>query len=242
MSTPDNQSFLNAFGLRRGDVVSIVGAGGKTSLMFRLAREARNREMKVLVTTSTKILVPNSVQYDALDLTGKLFSDQTIAAPGVYVGGLPDNLPGKMQGVREDFLARQRHLFDLVLIEADGAACKPLKGWRNDEPVVDDSTTATIGVLDIQTIGTIVNETSVHRLGIFSQLTGAEPGDIISLGHLLRIICHDDGLFSRSLGREILFINKVESEEQQKNADLLRSQLDNLHIVAGSVTRGTIHG
>jgi len=210
--------------------------------MFRLAHEARAMEMKVLVTTSTRILVPDPVKYDALDLTGKLFSDQTITAPGVYVGGLPDNLPGKMCGVREDLLARQRRQFDLVLIEADGAACKPLKGWRNGEPVVDDSTSATIGVLDIQAIGITASETSIHRLEIFSQLTGAEPGEAISLGHLLRIICHEDGLFSRALGREILFINKVESEEQQRNADLLRSQLDNLHIVAGSIVRGTIHG
>lgn len=242
MPSPDNHSFFNAFGLRRGDVVSIVGAGGKTSLMFQLAREARTREMKVLVTTSTRIMVPDPAEYDALDLTGKLFSDQTITAPGVYVGGLADSLPGKLCGVREDLLARQRKQFDLVLIEADGAASKPLKGWRNGEPVIDDSTSVTIGVLDIQTIGTPVSGTSIHRPEIFSQLTGAEPGEVIALGHLLRIICHDDGLFSRALGREILFINKVESEEQQRNAALLRSQLDNLHIVAGSVAHGTIHG
>jgi len=223
-------------------VVSIVGAGGKTSLMFRLAHEARARDMKVLVTTSTRIVVPEPSEYDVLDLSGRLFLDQTIAVPGVYVGGLPDSLPGKMCGIRRDLPARLRQQFDLVLIEADGAACKPLKGWRNGEPVIDEATSCTIGVLDIQTIGTIVSEQAIHRLEIFCRLTGAEPGEMISIGHLLRIICHDDGLFSQALGREILFLNKVESEAQQRNAALLRSQLDNLHVVAGSVAEGTILG
>ena len=32
---------LRAFGIVRGDVVSVVGAGGKTTLVYRLATEAR---------------------------------------------------------------------------------------------------------------------------------------------------------------------------------------------------------
>jgi len=42
-------------GIRRGDVVSIIGGGGKTSLMFRLAREARSMGCnKLLQLTADK--------------------------------------------------------------------------------------------------------------------------------------------------------------------------------------------
>ncbi|MDF2949885.1 MAG: yqeC, partial [Sedimentibacter sp.] len=42
------------FNINTGDVVSIVGSGGKTSLLFKLAEELKNK-YKVLVSTSAKI-------------------------------------------------------------------------------------------------------------------------------------------------------------------------------------------
>ena len=49
----------------KNSIVSIVGAGGKTSLMFQLAEELREKS-RVLVTTTTKIYVPEKGQYDYL--------------------------------------------------------------------------------------------------------------------------------------------------------------------------------
>jgi probable selenium-dependent hydroxylase accessory protein YqeC len=48
--------------LTEGGVVSIVGAGGKTSLMFRIARELSQAGESVLTTTTTKILMPGKDQ------------------------------------------------------------------------------------------------------------------------------------------------------------------------------------
>jgi probable selenium-dependent hydroxylase accessory protein YqeC len=237
-------SFLEALGIERGDVVCFSGAGGKTSLMFRLAGEARKQSFKVLVTTSTKILVPDVDQYDALDLSGKLFSPDSVVAPGIYVGGKPTPVAGKMTGVAVDLLSCQRKHFDLVLIEADGAATKPLKGWNSTEPVIPDFTDKTIGVVDIQTIGNSICEALVHRLEIFSEITGCKAGESVSTHHLCRMILHEKGLFSQARGTEILYINKVESEADGKNVDALRAPLalTNQKIVAGSVQQGTIYG
>ncbi len=123
--------------------------------------EAREQSLKVLVTTSTKILVPDVNQYDALDLSGKLFSPDSVVAPGIYVGGMPTPVAGKMTGVAMDLLSSKRKLFDLVLIEADGSATKPLKGWNSTEPVIPEFATKTIGILDIQTIGSSICEALV---------------------------------------------------------------------------------
>ena len=46
----------------RGGIVSIVGAGGKTTLMFRLAHELAKAGQSVLTTTTTKIFRPTSAQ------------------------------------------------------------------------------------------------------------------------------------------------------------------------------------
>lgn len=234
--------FLQALGIVRGDVVCFIGAGGKTSLMFRLAEEARGQGFKVLVTTSTKILVPDADQYDGLDLSGELFSRDTVAEPGIYVGGTPSPIAGKMTGVGMNRLYIQQKLFDLVLIEADGAARKPLKGWNSTEPVIPDFTSKTIGVVDIQTVGNTICEALVHRLEIFSEITGCKAGEPASTHHLCRMILHEKGLFSQAQGTEILYINKIESEADCNNANELRAALTNQIIVAGSVQQGTIYG
>jgi len=239
-------SFLQALGIMRGDVVCLVGAGGKTSLMFLLAQEARAQGLKVLVTTSTKIFIPDDDQYDGLDLTGLLFSESRVAEPGIYVGGLPTSVVGKMRGAEMDLLSSRLDNFDLVLIEADGAARKPLKGWNRTEPVIPSFTTKTIGIVDIQTIGCIISDALVHRLEIFSKLTGGQAGELVSVDHLCRMIQHGEGLFVKAWGAQIVYINKVESEADCRNVDSLRAQLKylqkNLKIVAGSVRQGTIYG
>ena len=43
------------FNIIKGDIISITGAGGKTSLMFYLANQLKKRGT-VLIATTTKIL------------------------------------------------------------------------------------------------------------------------------------------------------------------------------------------
>ena len=47
----------DALRIRRGDVVTLVGGGGKTTLMFRLAEELTAAGMTVVTTMTTKIFV-----------------------------------------------------------------------------------------------------------------------------------------------------------------------------------------
>jgi len=233
MSSP-HSSFIKAFGLGKGGVVCIVGAGGKTSLLFQLAAEAKSLGLRTLVSTTTKMLIPEAAQCDDLDLTGVGFIENYPVTPGVYVVGRPVT-PFKMQGLADDVLQENAQNFDLVLLEADGAARKPLKGWLETEPVIPPCTTHTIGVVDIQTIGKAVSEELVHRLDCFSLLTGAKDGDLVRLDHLEKLITHKKGLFLHSSGKKIVYINKVESSEEKKRADLLKILLAGKDVYMGSV-------
>lgn len=232
-----NDVFFNGFSLAKDDIVAIVGAGGKTSLMFKLAEEAANHGMRVLVTTSTKIYVPQPHQYTALDMTGELFAQTKISEPGIYVGGILMSGTNKLAGVSFTLLKQRLQAFDLILIEADGAAEKSLKGWKNSEPVIPSFATKTIGVLDIQVVGAEVSEKLVHRLEIFSQLTEAAKGDLISLPHLAKLIAHPNGLFGKAIGRKILFLNKAESPGQRDHARKLAQMLQCLTILYGSLQK-----
>ena len=55
-------SLREALMLGEGGVISLVGAGGKTSLMFRLAHELCSAGYTVLTTTTTKIFRPDEEQ------------------------------------------------------------------------------------------------------------------------------------------------------------------------------------
>ncbi len=59
-----------ALGIKPGEVISLVGGGGKTTLMFALARELASSGKTVITTATTKILEPSSTETSLL-LLGK---------------------------------------------------------------------------------------------------------------------------------------------------------------------------
>ena len=63
-------SLKHSLMLERGGVISIVGAGGKTTLMFRLARELSKDGDRVLTTTTTKIYMPTRAQSSIVMISG----------------------------------------------------------------------------------------------------------------------------------------------------------------------------
>ena len=213
-------------GLEERDIISFVGAGGKTTMIFKLAEELR-RNNKVLVTTTTKIYRPSEEKYDFICTNKKKLSKYVdIEENGIYVLGLGINKENKILGLSEKELEELAPHFDYVLIEADGAKEKQLKGWNESEPVIYEKTTKTVGIIDIQSLGMVINEDKVHRSKIFCIITGAEEGDTVKFEHLLKLIIHPKGLFKGSLGKRILYINKVEEPTHLTLAEQLVKEVN----------------
>ena len=200
------------FGIKKGDVISVVGAGGKTSFMFKLAEELR-KDFKVLITTSTKIYVPSRNQYDYM-----VIGDDNYlygARNGIYVYSTAINEDNKLVGIDEKSFNKFIHKFDIIICESDGSKKKPIKGWGEYEPVIHSSTNITVGVLPIDVIGKSVDEENVHRLSKFMELTGTKIGDEISVENIVTVVKSPLGLFKNSIGKKILFLSKVNSEEER---------------------------
>lgn len=221
-------------GLNKGSVVSIVGAGGKTTFLFTLAEELRKKH-KVLLTTTTKIYLPEKKLYDYLSI-GTIDSLSQENQNGIYVFGSNINEDKKIIGVKPQF----KHLlpyFDYILIEADGAKQKCIKGWNSTEPVISKDTTITVGIVSIDAVGKRINKENVHRVEEFIKITNSIEDELIKIKHLIALILHKNGLFNKARGKKILFINKVESEEEKKLAKAivheLRDHLD--QIIIGSL-------
>lgn len=149
-------SLMSAFELTPGEVVSIVGAGGKTSLLIGLARELRAEGWRVLVTTTTRLAAdqldyfPAAAEYgDGVDAIAAALDQHGCVI--VY-----DDLDGgKAHGITPDQVEALRAALhpDAILVEADGARGLPLKFSRQHEPVIATGTTRIIVCMDYSGVG-----------------------------------------------------------------------------------------
>lgn len=237
---------LKLLNLKKNSIVSIVGAGGKTTFMFEVAEELRKRH-KVLVTTTTKIYSPLKGQYDFLE-TGKQGLTNLILnqSRGIFVYGSSVNEEGKLTAIDCVELEQIAPFFHYIIIEADGSKRKSIKGWNSSEPVICKTTTATVGVLSIDNIGKEINENNIHRLKEFLHIIQSKENEKITIDNLVSVVFHHNGLFKNALGEKILFINKVEDEQSHQDAyELIRlikkENKKNLYIdkiILGSLIKG----
>ncbi|MDR2403408.1 MAG: putative selenium-dependent hydroxylase accessory protein YqeC [Spirochaetaceae bacterium] len=250
-------------GLRSGsanrEVITVIGSGGKTSLIWLLAKTAAlgGECRSVLVSPTTRMLVPpreaglwdhffegpDRCQASAAPSTGWR------AASGITLAGLVDTSAGKLKALPEAALAALVPGYDLVLLEGDGSRTLPLKAWADFEPVVPDYTGLTVGILPLWPLGRGVSEDLVHRLSLFTVLSGAAPGEVLNLDHLVRVITgrgNARGLFAAARGDRVLFFNQVEDEA---GVDMARQMVSRLPpsfrsslraIIAGSVRQDRV--
>ncbi len=125
----------DALAVPRG-ITSIVGGGGKTTLLLRLARELCEAGMRVVVTTSTHIFPPEGIP----TLTDGTLAEASalLKREGLVCLGTPVE-KGKLAAPKFAF-AELAKIADYVLVEADGAKGLPLKAPAEHEPVIPAET------------------------------------------------------------------------------------------------------
>jgi molybdenum cofactor cytidylyltransferase len=238
---------LTALGLSRGDVVSIVGAGGKTTIALRLAAEAEARRLRVLVTATTHMgALPGDLRGRLrLEDEGEAADLETAGAGGGRIVVLGRRLrPDKIRGVapeRVDALARQ---VDLTIVEADGARGRSLKLPGEHEPVLPRSTTHVIVVAALDVIGAPLSDATVHRLALVLEATGAEEGSTIDADLVATALISPNGYTSRipEAARPTLFLNKAEDPRRLRAAARIAARLSPHFgaVVAGSARGGPL--
>lgn len=204
--------------IEKNEIITVVGAGGKTSFINYFANFYRDK-LKVLLTTTTKIYVPNDYDNIIITIDGTVIPS---ICHGITVCGSYINNENKLVSIDSSILDEIVDQFDLVLIEGDGSR-KKLKGWNAKEPVVYHKTTKTIGILDITSFGMNINEENIHRVEIFKKIANLDTSSInssptVSIENLKNIVLNPNGLFKNYFGKRVLFINKVENEKYKNLA------------------------
>jgi len=208
-----------ALGLEEREVISLVGAGGKTTLMYRLAKELFLSGKRVVTTTTTKILEPKPEE------TNFLFVDPDERRIKDFVWRHLDQYrhltvarerleSGKLKGVSPD-LVNELWSFDkiyAIIVEADGAAGRPVKAPREWEPVIPTATTLVIAISGVDGVGRELNEENAFHAEGISKITGIPVGEKLTDEALALLTVHPEGLFkgAPSSSRAIAFLNKVD--------------------------------
>jgi len=223
------------------DVISITGCGGKTTMLYELAKELRGES--VLLTTTTKMQYPKEGQVDYVyTLKQKEELLKADLRKGRYFIAGRDNEQKKCYSLPESDLKALVEKFPLTLIEADGSRGLPLKGYLDTEPCTPDYATLTIGILPVNSLGKPVNEKVVLRVKEFCDMTNMGMGDVIMPHHIGRWIADERGLFKNSFHRRVLYFNQIESEETRAAAISIIEQIPDKYLqTLDRIIMGSLH-
>ena len=146
--------------MKQHTIISVIGAGGKTTALLTLAQALSDR--RVLLTTSTHIYPvapPDSRTLLIAPEADKLVD--ALASPGVVCAGTAAS-DGKLGALAPDLFRHAVRAADITLCEADGAHHLPLKLHRADEPVAPLESDLCLIVAGLSAWGQAVCE-AVHR-------------------------------------------------------------------------------
>ena len=218
-----------ALGLKKGKMVSLIGAGGKTTTLFFLARELWEEGGKVLVTTTTKIFKPAKPHVHKLFLVQDpkaLVRELTRIKEPLIIGagyGLDD--ARKLNGLPLEWfdILKNKSGINWILIEADGSASRPFKVPLDYEPVVPEDCDLTVWVMGIKVLGQPLTPDWVHRAERAAALLGVELGTPVTDDLILKLVKNPLGCLKGipPKSRKVALINQADSPEEVKKASEL---------------------
>ena len=198
--------------------IALVGAGGKSSALFRLANELNP---PVILTASTHLAIEQI----------ELADSHHIVSSVDEVWGLEEELlkgriivTGQIDGDRTNGLSVERltelgvfcreHKLPLI-IEADGSRCRPIKAPAAHEPAIPHFIDTVVVVAGLSALGKPLSSKWVHRPEIFSRLSGLNVGDVITHQAINRVLNHPSGGLKSipPIARRVILLNQADTRE-----------------------------
>jgi probable selenium-dependent hydroxylase accessory protein YqeC len=173
-------------------VIAFVGAGGKTTAIFHLARSLSSAAGNPVIVTATSHLAVWQFQLADHHRTIITTEDLDVLPDSgiTLITGAPDgdrSLPLPLElltRLRDLCLARGIDL----LIEADGSRSRPLKAPAGHEPPIPEFADIVVVVAGLSGLNRPLTDQVVHRLECFTAISGLSNGDSISPDALVHVL------------------------------------------------------
>ena len=114
-----------------------------------------------------------------------------------------------------------------LLIEADGSRGKPLKAWAEHEPPIPSFVDLVVQVVGLSGVGKPLIEEYVHRVDIFSGLSGLDLEQMITPEALVQVLVHREGAARKfpPQVKKIALLNQADTPDLQSLAQGLSQTL-----------------
>lgn len=206
----------------KGHIVSMVGGGGKTTLLYAMADHCTRKGWRVLVTTTTHIRQPAACYApDEAALSALWQADHY-----VVIGTPAEN--GKLTLPQPQLLRRMAQA-DAVFIEADGAKHYPCKVPAAHEPVLLPQSDIVLAVAGLSALGKPLREVCFRYDAIRPQFLSAAPDAPLTPPMLEQLLASAQG-GRKAVGDRQFYavLNQADTPELQQQGiqiqQLLRQQ------------------
>ncbi|MBR2048681.1 MAG: putative selenium-dependent hydroxylase accessory protein YqeC [Oscillospiraceae bacterium] len=162
-------------------IIAVVGSGGKTTLIHKLAARYHSEGKTVLITTTTHMFLEKDTLLtdDADAIIGVL------RETGYAMAGIPEG--EKIKPLSKETFDAVCACADVVLVEADGSKRLPLKYPNAAEPVIPENTDEIIVVCGLNALGKKAKEVC-HRLELVKACLGIEDDTVITPAHIQKLV------------------------------------------------------
>ena len=236
-SWKENNNMFQALMLQENkqEIISFTGGGGKTTLIRKLQRELKEKDIFHGVTTTTHMQYERNGQFLS-EASIERFLEIYKKERTVWMGEPVSEI--KMKGFLHDFYDKVIKFGAWLLVEADGAKRLPVKAPRENEPVILEQTTRVCNVYGLDGIGKRISDTcfcieQVTQLLKKDKEAYLEEDDIVTLGLSI--------LGGRKLVGERpyhIILNKADNDKMRDMAIRIGNKLaykgiEHIHITAG---------
>jgi len=213
-------ALIDALQAREG-IVCAVGAGGKKSVLYQLAREHPGRFALTATVHTTEFPDELGLQCIIADDAG-LRQRLRAADPSRSIAyACPSSKPGRHAGATPATIRaiHDEGGFDATFVKADGARMRWIKAPAPDEPIVVPGADLVIPVVSARAIGEPLGERVAHRVDRVAAVTGVAPGEVLTPEAVGRLLASEQGALYRAAGGRVApVINMVDNDDKEELA------------------------
>ncbi len=209
-------------GLGSRELVAIVGAGGKTTILHALGRDLAAAGHKVILTTTTRMAPDQISESVCWSADPSQVANSLVAGTPLFV--LSDHDSGKVVGLEPgtvDLLFGSTTT-DHLIVEADGARTMSIKAPADHEPVIPDASTTVVVVMGADALGRPFGAVA-HRVERITALTGLTADALVTPEHAAAVLLHPAGGLKDVPGtaRVVMAVTKVSPALAPEVAELV---------------------
>lgn len=231
--------------------IAFVGAGGKTTALFQLARALIDEKaITTVIVTATSHLGAWQIKMADMHIVAESpasLEENKHRLQGIIL------ITGEVDGDRTKPLNDQplnwiRQYCDdhsiPLLIEADGSRQKPLKAWSAHEPPIPSFVDQVVQVVGLAGLQQSLNDDHVHRPELFSALSGLNISERVTTDALIRVLKHTEGGLKNipAHARRTVLLNQADTPELQAAAQgLVQPLISTFHsVIIASLQQETV--